>query len=158
MILSLATPHGPEVWINQKMAETIEDAFRTCLSTEVINYYYVSCEGDSVDAQCHCNHKFVWLGPIGLIEYIKKVQHTIRNRYNAPVLGVTSCKSKGELEVYMETGASFINDHPKDYWIGDCDRSGRMTCGDELFVCLWDRVWQKATEGSTTKKRSLGLC
>lgn len=153
MIKQLNTPHGFEVWVNHKLAQEIEDAFKQALETETLNYYYISCPGQSLEAPCNHKHKQVWLGPIGIIEYIKKVQS---KKFNAPVLGVTSCKSSGELKVYMNNEDLPLfpkQGESKDYWIGDIARDHHVICGDELFKVLWDRLASKVTKGAKTRKR-----
>lgn len=152
MIKKLYTPHGFEVWVNQKLAEEIENAFKEVLRTETLNYYYISCPGKSLNDSCNHNHKTVWLGPMNIIDYIKKVQS---KKFNAPVLGVTSCKSKSELEAYFDDDIPlFANKGEfKDYWIGDVARDHRMICCDELFGILWNRIKNKVTKGAKTRKR-----
>ena len=39
MLKRLTTNHGLEVWVNQKLAKEIEDAFKEALETETLNYF-----------------------------------------------------------------------------------------------------------------------
>lgn len=154
MIYSLRTPHGPEVWVNHKLAETIETAFKEVLGTDTPNYYYIACDAKNPEEGCDGRHPIVWLGPIGVINYIQKAQMRVRLRNSAPVLCVTNCRNKAELEA-MQNDIS-LREERRDYWIGDCSRRGTMACGDELFIYLWNRIWSKATKGSKTKRNSWG--
>lgn len=143
MIKSLNPSYGSEVWVNKKLEEEIENAFKEVLETDTLYYYYVSCPGEAVNSECTGEpHKIVWLGPCRLIDYIKKVQS---KTFNAPILGVTSLKSKSKFE---EIDSVFTG---LDYWIGDVNREHEITCGDRLFIALWKRVKNQATKDSHKK-------
>lgn len=144
LIVELNPSFGSEVWVNKKIEEEIEKAFKKLLKTDSLYYYYVSCPGESVVSECSVEkHKIIWLGSCGLINFIKKVQS---KKFNAPILGVTSLSSKSKLEEKSEE-----MDTKEDYWIGDVNRECEMICGDRLFIYLWDRIKNQATRDSHIK-------
>jgi hypothetical protein len=157
MIGELNPKHGCEVWINQMLEKTIEDCFKKLFNCNKLYYYYWSCEckGEHEEDGCFHQHRLVWLGPCGLINYIRRVQHQCK-KLNAPVLGVTCIHSKKQYLEFIETDddpifppASYVW---KDYWIGDVNRSTQMICGDRLFITLWNRIRDHAAKQKVRKR------
>lgn len=145
MLFELNTKHGFEVWVNQQLVTTIEGAFKEILETDEIFYYYIPCQ---CKTQKEGKNEVKWVGKTSLINFIKKVQKV--DNHFCPI-GVTNAKSKKALIDRLDNHF-FNNNHPvKDYWIGDTSHQD-VICGDELFIKLWDRIRDKATKGSETRK------
>lgn len=144
MLRELKMKHGLDVWVNQQLENTIEEAFKKVLETEELNYFIEVCLG-----VCEGNHRheIKWFGKIRLKDFIKKVQ---RREYSFCVLGVTNAKTKSELEDYLENKLYSKDSEVWDYWIGDVV-GDKMVCGDEMVIVLWDRIRDKVTKGALTK-------
>lgn len=156
MLNRLNPKYGYEVWINKTLEKTIEDEYKRLFKCDRLYYYYVSCECASKKRDCfYHKHRVVWLGPCGLINYIRKVQHECK-KLNAPVLGVICIHSKKQWKEFVEQDDNPIfptsNYVWKDYWIGDIDRNSRMICGDELFFTLWNRIRDHAAKQKVRKR------
>lgn len=131
MIKELNNRIDIDIIFNRFLEDKIETAFRSRLNTDKLYYYYESCKGNSHDDECNNNHKTVWVGNVRLSKFIKKVKS---KKYNAPVLMVTSSKTKSgivESDFWKEGNV---------YWIGDVDRRHDMICCDRLFEELWRRI------------------
>lgn len=148
MLKDLHLQQGFEVWVNKKLVEDIEKAFKEALETEDLYYYYIPCQCDSKGKEHKSEVK--WIGKTTLIDFIKKVQKV--NNHFCPI-GVTNAKSKKDLIDFFD---NHFHDHSNlkcwDYWIGDV-RYQDMLCGDDLFITLWERIKNKATSGSKTEKK-----
>lgn len=145
-MVELNTKHGLEVWINQKLVEEIENAFKKLLKTEDLNYYYIPCTCENKN-KTGSNTK--WVGNISLIDFIKKIQKL--NHHFCPI-GVTNAQNKKDLEFYFNKEFHSLEPKHWDYWIGDVV-GAEMATGDELFIVLWNRVKNQVTKNSKTRKK-----
>ena len=113
MIGKLNTKHGFEAWINHKLIEEIEGAFKGVLDTSKLNYYYIPCRCEK-----GLENEVKWLGRVGLIDFIKKVQK-VDNHFC--MIGVTNAPTKKDLMHFFDKEFNSNKDEIKyyDYWIGD---------------------------------------
>ena len=73
MITKLNPKHGMDVWINQQLANEIEDAFKQTLKTENLVYYYVVCSNNQQEEKT-LKKQVKWMGSMPLIDFMNKVQ------------------------------------------------------------------------------------
>lgn len=147
MIINLNPKHGFEVWINQKLSDEIEMEFKRVLETEELFYYYIPCHCDTNRKD---KNEVKWAGKVKLIDFIKKIQSL--DSHFCPI-GVTNSPSKKQLLNFFENGIHQKHDDITywDYWIGDVVQQD-MVCGDDLVIELWNRIKNKETKDSKTRK------
>lgn len=158
-MLTELNPHRDiNCYINDKIAEEVENAYKKCLGVDTL-YYYVT-EHD--DRRMFCS-KPVWYGPLTLIQFIHKFKNRIKRNNCEHIMytpTVTSAKNKSAIrkDGYCWDGEEWVylyEDVPvmvqvelalsggiedNTYWIGDFRPEGTPICCDIMLEWLWNRV------------------